>query len=185
MALTPSTMLPLGTDIIDFTLPDPSGKTHSPKDFKDAKALLVIFICNHCPYVIHIADALAAFHTQYRKKGVEVIAINSNDYANPKYALDGPSYMVEESKKRGYGFPYVIDEDQSVAKAYDAACTPDLYLFDGDRKLVYRGEFDSSRPGKGEADGSSLIGAVESILQGKEVSGEQKPAMGCNIKWKS
>lgn len=184
MALTPSTMIPLGSKLVEFSLPDANGKVFSHEDFKDAKALLVIFMCNHCPYVIHIADALAAFERDYRDKGVQVVGINSNDWTNPKYAGDSPENMLKESQLRGYEFPYLIDEDQSIAKAFDAACTPDLYLYDESRQLVYRGEFDPSRPSNGASNGSSLRSAVDLMLAGDEIPKEQRASMGCNIKWK-
>lgn len=185
MALTPSTMIPLGTPLIPFELKDAHGQLHSSEDFKEAKALLVVFMCNHCPYVIHIADALAQFYREYKGKGLAMVGINSNDFHNPSYAEDSPEHMLVEIKRRGYEFPYLVDETQEVAKAYDAACTPDLYLFDEDSKLVYRGEFDSSRPGKGQADGASLRQAVECLLRGEPIANDQRPAMGCNIKWRS
>lgn len=183
MALTPSTMLNLGTPAPDFQLPDTSGKTISLADFDNAKALLVVFMCNHCPYVIHIRDALAQFANAYQAKGLAVVGISSNDVAN--YPDDSPEKMVEEAKSAGYTFPYLYDESQEVAKAYRAACTPDFFLFDADKKLVYRGQFDDSRP-KSETPvtGRDLRAAADAVLAGQAVSPDQKPSMGCNIKWK-
>src|SRR3972149_4453695 len=147
MVLTPSTMLPLGTPAPAFSLVNVDGKTVSLDDFAEAPALLVIFLCNHCPYVKHVADPLARFTDEYLAKGVAVAGISSNDVAN--YPADSPEQMVAEAELRGYRFPYLYDETQEVAKAYGAACTPDFYLFDRDRRLVYRGQFDSSRPESG------------------------------------
>ncbi|HEX5400517.1 MAG TPA: thioredoxin family protein [Verrucomicrobiae bacterium] len=184
MALTPSTMLPLGTTAPDFKLPDTNGKTVSPGDFKDAPALVVIFMCNHCPYVIHIRAGLAQFARDYASKGVAIVGINANDVAN--YPADSPAKMKEEVKSAGYIFPYLYDETQAVARAYRAACTPDIYLFDKDRKLAYRGQFDDSRPGNGvPVTGKDLRAALDAVLAGKPVSPNQKASMGCNIKWKS
>src|SRR5712664_2798455 len=147
MSLTPSTMLALGTTAPDFRLPDTDGKIVSLADFKNAPALLVIFMCNHCPYVKHIRQGLAQLGRDYLPKGAAIVGINSNDAAN--YPADSPVKMKEEMQVAGYTFPYLYDETQAVAKAYRAACTPDIYLFDGRRKLVYRGQFDDSRPGNG------------------------------------
>jgi len=184
MALTPSTMLPLGTAAPDFKLPDTNGKTVSLADFKDKSALLVLFICNHCPYVKHIRAGLAQLARDYLPKGVAVIGINSNDVED--YPEDSPAKMKEEVKAAGYMFPYLYDETQAVAKTYRAACTPDIYLFDKNRKLVYRGQFDDSRPGNGvPATGKDLRAALDAVLAGKPVSATQKASMGCNIKWKS
>jgi peroxiredoxin len=151
MAVTPSTMLELGTTAPEFALPDTSGKIVCLTDFKGAAAVVVLFICNHCPYVKHIADALAQFGRDYQGRNVAVVAINSNDAE--KYPNDGPQAMKEEAAMRGYTFPYLFDDTQAVAKAYHAACTPDIYVFDGSRKLVYRGQFDASRPRKGQRRG--------------------------------
>jgi peroxiredoxin len=183
MALTPSTMLPLGTLAPDFRLPDTNGKTVALADFKSAPALAVIFICNHCPYVKHIRATLAEVAREYQKRGVAFVAINSNDVEN--YPADSPENMALEVKQIGYTFPYLYDETQAVAKAYNAACTPDLYVFDQHQKLVYRGQFDGSRPGNGVAvSGEDLRSALDAILAGKQVSPHQKPSIGCNIKWK-
>ena len=183
MVLTPSTMLPLGTQAPDFRLPNVDGREVSLADFQDAKALLVIFMCNHCPYVKHLADALAAFAQEYQPQGLAVVGISSNDVAN--YPADSPEQMVAEADERGYSFPYLYDETQEVAKEYAAACTPDFYLFDGERMLVYRGQFDSSRPESGTPiTGADLRAAVDAVLAGQAVPADQQPSIGCNIKWK-
>ena len=182
MAKTPSQMLPLGTTAPGFNLPDADGKMHSLDDAANSRAFLVMFICNHCPFVKHVADELARLGRDYRDRGVAIFAINSNDIE--KYPDDGPGKMQEEAASRGYTFPYLLDRDQSVAKAYQAACTPDFYLFDADRKLVYRGQLDSSRPGNGVAvDGRDLRRALDAVLAGEQVGEEQTPSVGCNIKW--
>jgi peroxiredoxin len=183
MAITPSTMLPLGTRAPDFELPDPSGAMVSLRDFKSAPALLVGFLCNHCPYVKHIQPELVKLAREYQARGVAVVAINSNDVAN--YPQDSPAKMAEESRAAGYTFPYLFDASQAVARSYRAACTPDLYLFDKDLKLVYRGQFDDSRPGNGVAlTGKDLRAALDAVLAGKPAPAHQKPSVGCNIKWK-
>jgi len=183
MAETPSTMLALGTKAPQFRLPDPHGKWVSLDDFKDAPALLVVFMCNHCPYVKHIRSKLAEVAKEYQAKGVGVVGINSNDVAN--YPDDRPEKMAEEIKQVGYTFPYLYDESQEVAKAYRAACTPDFYLFDRDRRLVYRGQFDDSRPGSGRpVTGADLRAALEAVLAGRPGPANQRPSLGCNIKWK-
>jgi peroxiredoxin len=184
MALTPSTMLPLGTVAPDFRLPDTNDKTVSLTDFKDRAALLVVFMCNHCPYVVHIRAGLAQLARDYAPKNVGIVGISSNDVKN--YPDDSPARMKEEAKSAGYIFPYLYDESQAVAKAYRAACTPDLYLFDQNRKLVYRGQFDDSRPGNGlPVTGKDLRTALDALLAGRPVSENQKASMGCNIKWKA
>jgi peroxiredoxin len=184
MALTPSTMLPLGTMAPDFKLPDTNGKTVSLANFKNAPALLVLFICNHCPYVKHIRAGLAQLARDYAPKGVAIAGINSNDVEN--YPDDSPARMKEEVKSAGYIFPYLYDETQAVAKAYCAACTPDIYLFDKNQKLVYRGQMDDSRPGNGmPVTGKDLRAALDAVLAGKLVSPSQKASVGCNIKWKA
>ena len=184
MALTPSTMLPLGTTAPEFKLPDTTGKTVSLGDFEDKPALLVLFICNHCPYVKHIRAGLAQLARDYLPRGVAIVGINSNDVAN--YPDDNPARMKEEVKSAGYLFPYLYDETQAVAKAYRAACTPDIYLFDQERKLVYRGQMDDSRPGNGiPVTGKDLRAALDATLAGKPASPNQKASMGCNIKWKA
>lgn len=177
-------MLPLGTPAPAFRLPDTTGKPVALDDFKAAPALVVIFMCNHCPYVKHIREGLAAFGRDLRSQGVALVTISSNDAAN--YPEDGPAKMAQEAKAAGYTFPYLFDETQAVAKAYRAACTPDFYLFDKDRKLVYRGQFDDSRPGSmTPVTGKDLRAAVDAVLAGKPVSAAQKPSIGCNIKWKA
>jgi len=176
-------MLPLGTNAPDFRLPDPSGTIVSLADFQSAPALLVIFMCNHCPYVKHIRDGLAKLARDYRPRGVAVVGINSNDVAN--YPADSPAKMAEEAKSAGYTFPYLYDETQAAAKAYRAACTPDLYLFDKDQRLVYRGQFDDSRPGNGiPVTGKDVRAALDAVLSGNHLPATQKPSIGCNIKWK-
>jgi peroxiredoxin len=184
MALTPSTTLPWGTLAPDFHLPDAvSGRTVALGDFAQKPALVVMFICNHCPYVKHIRAGLAAFARDYQAKGVGVVAISANDVAD--YPEDSPAKMKAEAKAAGYTFPYLVDETQAVAKAYRAACTPDLYLFDRDRKLVYRGQFDDSRPGNGRpVTGADLRAACDAVLAGRAPTAAQKPSIGCNIKWK-
>lgn len=184
MARTPSTMLSLGTSAPDFSLLEPAtGKMVSLNDFKDAAGLLVIFMCNHCPYVKHIRFALAQFAREYQPKGLAIVGINANDAAD--HPDDSPEKMVEEVKQIGYTFPYLYDETQEVAKAYQAACTPDLYLFDAERKLVYRGQFDASRPGNDlPVTGADFRAAVDALLAGQPITVEQRPSLGCNIKWK-
>lgn len=183
MSLTPSTMLDLGTAAPDFCLPDTDGKQVCRDDFKDDPALLVIFMCNHCPYVKHIRQALAAFAHEYRQKGLAIVGINSNDAVS--HPDDSPEKMAEETRLAGYEFPYLYDETQEVAKAYRAACTPDFFLFDRERKLVYRGQFDDSRPGSDvPVTGADLRRAADAVLAGRPVSPEQRPSIGCNIKWR-
>jgi peroxiredoxin len=177
-------MLPLGTKAPEFSLPNVDGRSVSLADFKGKPALLVAFICNHCPYVKHVADAFAVLAREYQSKGAAVVAINSNDAAS--YPADSPEQMVHEAENRGYTFPYLYDDDQSVAQAYQAACTPDFYVFDKDCKLVYRGQMDSSRPDSGiPVTGKDLRAALDAVLAGKPVPSDQKPSLGCNIKWKS
>lgn len=183
MALTPSTMLPLGTFAPKFSLPDTSGKTVSIDELKDAPALLVMFICNHCPFVKHIRGGLAQLVKDYQAKGVAAVGISSNDVKS--HPDDSPAKMALEAKDAGYTFPYLFDETQAVAKAYRAACTPDFFLFDRARKLVYRGQLDDSRPGNGlPVTGKDLRAALDAVLAGKSAPAEQKPSIGCNIKWK-
>lgn len=182
MAAT-STMLPLGTEAPDFELPDPDGKTHRRDDFADAPALVVAFICNHCPYVVHIRKEWAKVAKELQDRGVAVVAIAANDV--DAYPQDGPKGMAEEAREFGYTFPYLFDETQQVALAYRAACTPDFYVFDRDRKLAYRGQFDDSRPsGGGPVTGADLKAAVDAVLAGQPAPEDQRPSMGCNIKWK-
>lgn len=183
MARTESTMLELGTQAPDFNLPDTTGKQTRLADFSNAKGLLVIFMCNHCPYVIHLRDALAKLGRDYQDKGLAIVAINSNDASN--YPADSPEKMAEEVATQGYTFPYLYDESQAVAKAYKAACTPDFFLFDGNHKLAYRGQFDDSRPRNDEpVTGADLRAAIDAVLSGAAIPTEQKPSLGCNIKWK-
>ncbi|HQU46116.1 MAG TPA: thioredoxin family protein [Pirellulales bacterium] len=184
MARTPSTMLPLGTQAPEFSLPNIDGRTVSLADFKDAQALVVAFICNHCPFVKHVAPELARLARDYQARGVAVVAINSNDVA--AFPDDAPPKMAEEAKSRGYTFPYLYDATQAVAKAYRAACTPDFYLFDKSRRLAYRGQLDASRPDSGvPLSGSDLRAALDAVLAGNSPSPDQKPSIGCNIKWKA
>lgn len=183
MARTPATMLALGTPAPGFALPDFDGAMHALGDFDSSPALIVAFICNHCPFVRHIRDEFARKAQAWRKRGVAVVAINSNDLV--AYPQDGPDAMREEARSLGYDFPYLLDERQSVARAYRAACTPDFFLFDGSRRLVYRGQFDDSRPGDGRpVSGSDLQAAVDAVLAGRAPAREQRPSLGCNIKWK-
>lgn len=184
MVETRSTMeLPLGSEAPDFKLPDAKGKEWSIGEFKEGKAMLVAFICNHCPFVKHIRDGFASLSSEYMDEGIEVVAINSNDFEH--YADDRPEKMVEEAAAFGYGFPYLVDETQEVAKAYRAACTPDFYVFDANRKLVYRGQMDGSRPGNDvPVTGEDLRRVLDALLSGEEVPREQRPSVGCNIKWK-
>jgi thiol-disulfide isomerase/thioredoxin len=183
MAKTPSTMLPLGSPAPAFRLPDPAGKLVSRDDFRDAPALLVVFLCNHCPFVKHIRAGLAAFAREYAAKGLAIVGINANDAE--RYPDDSPAKMAEEIRSAGYVFPYLYDASQEVAKAYRAACTPDFFLFDRDRRLVYRGQFDASRPSLDvPVTGRDLRAAADAVLGGRPVPPEQLPSLGCNIKWR-
>ncbi|MAT14649.1 MAG: thioredoxin family protein [Planctomyces sp.] len=183
MVKTASTMMPLGQAAPEFSLPDINGKTVSLSDFQGKKGLVVIFMCNHCPFVKHLASALAEFGREYQAKGLGVVGISSNDVDT--HPDDSPELMKKEAEAQGYTFPYLYDETQEVAKAYRAACTPDFFVFDSDLKLAYRGQFDSSRPGNGLAiTGQDLRGACDSLLDGRPVDSIQKPSIGCNIKWK-
>jgi len=183
MALTPSTMAPLGTKAADFRLPDTDGKLVSLAEFASAPVLLVAFICNHCPFVKHSRAALAALASEYQLKGAAIVAINSNDVTH--YPDDSPERMKEEKAIAGYTFPYLYDETQAVAKAYRAACTPDFFVFDKDRILAYRGQMDASRPGNDKPnDGADLRAALDAILSGRPVAKQQVPSAGCNIKWR-
>lgn len=182
MVLTPSAMVALGTQAPDFALPDTEGRTVRLADF-DGKPLLVAFICNHCPYVRHVANDLAQITAKYMAKGIAVVGINSNDAVN--YPDDSPEAMKVEHRRRGYQFPYLFDESQQVAKAYKATCTPDFFLYTKDRQLAYRGQMDDSRPGNGKPiTAADLTHAVDAVLAGKPAATVQKPSMGCNIKWK-
>ena len=183
MARTPSTMLELGTRAPDFALPDTDGRTVSSDEFADAPALLVMFICNHCPFVKHVRAELAQIGRDYGARGVAIVAISSND--PEQYPADGPDAMRVEKDAAGYVFPYLFDETQEVAAAYRAACTPDFFLFGADRELVYRGQLDDSRPGNDvPVTGRDLRAALDAVLAGEQVPAEQRPSLGCNIKWK-
>lgn len=176
-------MLALGTVAPDFALPDTRGKIVSLADFRGAPALLVFFICNHCPYVKHVRAELARLGRHYQPRGVAVVGISANDAQN--YPEDSPARMAEEAREAGYTFPYLFDETQQVAKAYRAACTPDFFLFDGQQRLVYRGQLDGSRPGNGlPVTGQDLRAALDAVLAGRAVAKDQQPSLGCNIKWK-
>jgi peroxiredoxin len=184
MAKTPSTMLALGTRAPDFRLPDTAGAPVARDDRASAPGLLVMFLCNHCPYVQHIREGLAEFAREYQARGLAIVGINSNDAAS--YPDDSPEKMRVEKQRFGYVFPYLHDESQAVAKAYAAACTPDFFLFDGARKLVYRGQFDDSRPGNGApVTGRDLRAACDALLSGRPIAADQRPSIGCNIKWKA
>ena len=185
MALTHSTMLELGTSVPDFQLPDVvSGKMIDPGQFSDRKGLLVMFICRHCPYVVHVQNELARVGNEYAGKALGVIAISSNDAAN--YPDDAPEQLKAMAQKLGFTFPYCYDESQDVARAFTAACTPDFFLFDQAARLVYRGQLDDSRPGNGKpVTGKDLRAAIDAVLAGQPVSQDQRPSAGCNIKWKS
>jgi peroxiredoxin len=183
MVAVNSTMLPLGTVAPDFDLPDTQGKQVGLADFRGAQALLIAFICNHCPYVKHLQQAFVELASEYQQRGVAFVAISSNDAVS--YPADGPERMAEEARRASYSFPYLYDESQDVAKTYRAACTPDFYLFDQNQRLVYRGQFDDSRPGNGVAPtGTNLRAALDALLAGRAVEANQRPSIGCNIKWK-
>ncbi len=176
-------MLELGTRAPEFRLRDTDGREVALADFKDRKALLVMFICNHCPFVKHVQAELARIGRDYQPRGVGVVAISSNDVG--QYPDDGPAAMAREKERAGYTFPYLFDDTQEVAKAYRAACTPDLFLFDGRQKLVYRGQLDDSRPGnKVPVTGRDLRRALDAVLAGEPVEAKQRASVGCNIKWK-
>jgi peroxiredoxin len=178
-----SSMLSLGTPAPNFRLPDPSGKYVSSDDFSGAAAYLVVFLCNHCPYVKHVQARFAQLAAEYQARGLAVVGINSNDAES--YPEDSPEKMAEEIKAAGYTFPYLYDETQEVAKSYRAACTPDFFLFDRNRRLAYRGQFDDSRPKNGlPVTGADLRAALDTLLAGGTVSANQKPSVGCSIKWK-
>ena len=185
MAQTASTMLALGTIAPDFALPDVgSGKTVRRDDFRGKKALMVMFICAHCPFVKHIEKELAKLGKDYAAQSLAIVAISSNDVTT--HPADSPSGLKHQAETFGFNFPYLYDEAQTAAHAYDAACTPDFYLFDSDFKLVYRGQFDASRPGNGvPVSGEDLRGAIDAVLAGKPVSADQRASIGCNIKWKA
>lgn len=183
MALTPSTMLPLGTACPDFDLPDAvSGNKVSRADFDGKKALLVMFICNHCPYVQHIRAELARLGRDYGGSSLGIVAISSNDHL--AYPSDSPGELKRFAELNGLTYPVLFDDTQRVAKHFTAACTPDFFLFDQDRKLVYRGQLDDSRPSQGTPDGRDLRAAIDAVLNHQPVNADQKPSIGCNIKWK-
>ena len=185
MALTESNMLPLGTKAPDFILPDTvSGKNLSLEDIQSDVATVVMFLCNHCPYVLHVNEGLVELAKEYQELGVRFVAISSNDAEN--YPQDAPDKMTIHAEAVGYPFPYLYDESQEVAKAYDAACTPDFYVFNGDMRLVYRGQLDGSRPNSGKpVTGKDLRAALDAVLVGRPVANLQRPSAGCNIKWKA
>lgn len=185
MVLTPSTMLALGSPAPDFQLPDVvSGDTVTLGSFADKEALLVMFICRHCPFVVHIQEELARLGNDYEARNLGIVAISSNDAEN--YPDDSPANLKAMAEELGFAFPYCYDESQEVARAYKAACTPDFFLFDGQRELVYRGQLDASRPGNDEpVTGRDLREAMDAVLSGAAVSSDQTPSIGCNIKWKA
>lgn len=184
MSLTPSNMLPLGTKAPDFELPAANfNRKISFQEVKGEKGTLVIFMCNHCPFVLHVIEEVVMIANDYRVQGIGIVAISSNDIV--KYPQDSPDKMADFVLKHKVDFPYLYDESQDVAKAYDAACTPDFYLFDNQDKLTYRGQLDDSRPGNGiHLSGSDLRNAIDSIVYNRHLNDVQKPSMGCNIKWK-
>ena len=183
MVRTPSTMLPLGTSAPDFHLPNIDGRGLTFQDVAGSRGTVVMFICNHCPFVKHVADQLAVLGEEYQTQGIGFVAISSNDVAT--HPADSPEQMVHEAEERGYTFPYLYDESQEIAKKYDAACTPDFYLYDNELKLVYRGQLDDSRPGNGiECDGNDLNYAIKCLIKNIQNDNIQKPSIGCNIKWK-
>jgi peroxiredoxin len=184
MAETASTMVALGTPAAEFRLVDTNGHTVSLDDFNDRPALLVVFMCNHCPFVKHIRSGLAQLGRDYQPRGLAMVGINSNDVGN--YPADSPARMADEVRIAGYTFPYLYDATQSVAAAYGAVCTPDFFLYDGQRRLVYRGQFDDSGPGNGRpVSGVDLRAAIDAVLESRAVDPRQKPSIGCNIKWRS
>jgi peroxiredoxin len=185
MAQTPSTIIPLGSKAPDFTLPDTvSGKNLSLNDLKSDKGTVIMFICNHCPFVKHVNKELVKLANNYIPKGISFIAISSNDVAN--YPDDSPDKMKQMARELGYPFPYLYDESQEVAKAYDAACTPDFFIYDKGLQLVYRGQLDDSRPSNGiPVTGKDIRSTLDNLLAGKSISPEQRPSIGCNIKWKT
>lgn len=184
MARTESAMLPLGTSAPDFVLKDVlTGHESNTQNLSGPKGLLVMFICSHCPFVKHVEGALAQLGRDYKGKGIGIVAISSNDPSG--HPEDAPNGLAEQARRAGFTFPYLYDEEQGVAKAYSATCTPDFFLFDGEMKLVYRGQFDDSRPGNGvPVTGKDLRAAMDAVLAGSPVPAEQRPSIGCNIKWK-
>lgn len=183
MARTPSTMVPLGTEACQFELPNVDGRMVRLSDVRGPRGTVVMFICNHCPFVKHVADQLAALGRDYMPSGVGFVAISANDVSS--HPADSPEQMVREAEERGYPFPYLYDATQEVAKAYHAACTPDFFLFDAGLRLAYRGQLDGSRPGNGvPVTGSDLRAAIDAVRAGRAAAAEQTPSIGCNIKWK-
>jgi thiol-disulfide isomerase/thioredoxin len=183
MVSVTSTMLPLGSTMPEFSLPDPAGTVHGSDGFGDAPGVLVMFICNHCPYVKHVRPKLAEITSALVDRGLAVVGINANDAT--RYPDDAPGAMAAEAREFGYAFPYLVDESQEVAKTFRAACTPDFFLFDRERRLVWRGQFDDSRPRNDvPVTGADLRAAAEAVLTGGEVPQDQRPSLGCNIKWK-
>ncbi len=186
MALTESSMVQLGSPLPDFSLPDvleDGQPLITPQDLKQHNALLVMFICNHCPFVVHVAEGLATLHENYARSGLGIVAINSNDVQS--YPEDSPPNMKRFAAQYGFGFPYLFDETQEVAIAFKATCTPDFFLYDNDQNLVYRGQMDDSRPGNGvPVTGKDLRAAIDATLKGKSIPSDQIPSAGCNIKWK-
>jgi peroxiredoxin len=176
-------MVALGTPAPPFSLQDPEGVVHGLDDAADHPVVLIAFICNHCPFVKHLADELAALSDDYASRGVRTFAIMPNDV--DEYPDDAPKLMAVEAQARGYSFPYLHDADQSVAKAYHATCTPDFFIYGPERTLLYRGQFDDSRPDSGTADGKDVRGALDDVLANRPIAAEQKPSLGCNIKWKT
>jgi peroxiredoxin len=184
MVMTASTMLPLGTEAPDFALPDLDGRMVSPGQFADARAFVVVFMCNHCPFVRHVLDGFIRLVREYQAKGVAFVGINSNDVDN--FPEDRPEKMAPFAKERGINFPYLFDATQEAAKDYHAACTPDFFVFNEERRLVYRGQMDDSRPGNGvPVTGTDLRASLDAVLAGGPVPEQQRPSMGCNIKWKA
>lgn len=183
MVMTASTMLPLGTEAPEFTLPDAEGNLVSLSDFAEARALVVVFMCNHCPFVKHVIDGFVRLVKEYQPRGVAFVGINANDVE--EFPDDRPEKMIQFARDKGFTFPYLYDETQDVAKSYRAACTPDFFVFDESRRLVYRGQMDDSRPGSHiPVTGADLRIALDAVLEGESAPEEQAPSMGCNIKWK-
>ena len=183
MVRTPSTMLPLGTAAPDFSLPNVDGRVLSLEDVVGERGTVVMFICNHCPFVKHVADQLAQLGREYATRGIGFVAVSSNDVSG--HPADSPEQMIHEAELRGYPFPYLYDETQEVARDYRAACTPDFFAFDAGRKLAYRGQLDGSRPGNGvPVNGADLRVALDAIVAGNKPAAVQRPSLGCNIKWK-
>jgi len=181
MAATPSSMIPLGTTMPSFSLPDAHGTMHVPAS--TSRGVLIVFMCNHCPFVLHIAEVLVSIHLKCQTAGIEMFGINSNDVK--AYPDDGPQQMMTTANRYGWAFPYLIDESQAIARAFGAVCTPDVFLYDRNHRLYYRGQVDDTRPRSGtKSDGDDLLCAIERLIAGDTPPGGQKPAIGCNIKWK-